>query len=758
MRFFRRGWVIAVTAALLLAASGAIVYYYFWPGEGVREVSRPPRPEAPPDLADLQPKFAAALDALRRGDAGTAVHGLTSFTCGGRFVEEYRLLYLAMAYQAAGNPRAARITFANLWSHPPKMVNWGVAGFALGGLYNAAGDWNAAANVYREIAGRADQSQPAANARWQLITAEFADGNIAAVLATARDIAVKNPTMPQAGDAIAIIRSLMSLPPTAPITALATPQRLERAVSLLRDGDPQNALAELNTFPLTGEFAPLRIPIELNRGLALNQLGRYDESNKVLEALVSGPYKIAIPAIYTASKNYRALSASINPIVTKTIIVKQRAGNIRVPAHGKKKAVVKPRFINVKKTQLLLDLAKKAQKEQYERLGIERLQDLLQLPIADEVRIEVLNTLIAIAESKNQDAYERTLIVDLAKLDPSQEAGLQNFWAKAWAAYTRGDYNGAADICEFIRVVYRNPNIRRQAEYWRARSIEHAGKKEEAAAIYRALAGAPYSDLYVAFSVAHGAAHQDPPVNPLKMKRPDWPQIAEQNMPVELRLAYELTALNNGRDARLEIQKNLNRKNQPYADALLADLYNSTGDMLLMMRSARRAFPELATVEQDAVPAYFLRMYYPTKYQDDILTNAKKNNVDPYLVMGLIHQESYYNPSARSPVGAVGLMQLMPPTAREIAKRIGSSAHAEDPHVNIRLGTYYFKQLTDMFNGSQLLAVASYNAGMGNVMRWRRAAPKRPLDEFVESMPFQETRNYVKRVQMLGASYRRLTQ
>jgi soluble lytic murein transglycosylase len=126
--------------------------------------------------------------------------------------------------------------------------------------------------------------------------------------------------------------------------------------------------------------------------------------------------------------------------------------------------------------------------------------------------------------------------------------------------------------------------------------------------------------------------------------------------------------------------------------------------------------------------------------------------------MGLIHQESYYNPSARSPVGAVGLMQLMPPTSREIARRLHTSSNAEDPHVNIRLGTYYFKQLTDMFNGSQLLAVASYNAGMGNVLRWRRAAPHRPLDEFIESMPFQETRNYVKRVQMLGASYRRLTQ
>jgi peptidoglycan lytic transglycosylase len=176
------------------------------------------------------------------------------------------------------------------------------------------------------------------------------------------------------------------------------------------------------------------------------------------------------------------------------------------------------------------------------------------------------------------------------------------------------------------------------------------------------------------------------------------------------------------------------------------------------MRSARRAFPQLATVEQDSVPPYFLKMYYPLKYQDAIVKNAKKNDVDPYLVMGLIHQESTFNPLARSPVGAVGLMQLMPPTAKELARRVHSSSNVEDPEVNIRLGTLYFRQLVNIFRGASLLAVASYNAGMGNVLRWRRAAPRKPMDEFIESMPFPETRNYVKRVTMLSASYRRMAQ
>jgi soluble lytic murein transglycosylase-like protein len=752
----KRGWLIAIIVAVIPAIAAVTIYFTIGRFETRYELVGPPKPEAPPDLAKLRPAFSAGLQALQRKDGPAAVRHFSSFKCGQRDVEEYRLFFLANGYQLTGNTQSVRTTLAQLWSRSPRLVYWSDAAFSLGGLYGAAGDWNHASAVYRVIASRSELSPVSANGRWQYLNTRFAAGDVTAVLNAAREIAVKNPRAPMAGDAISILRSLTALKPADPIK-LTPGQRLERAVSLLRDGDPQNALAEMNTFDTTGAFADVRLPIQLNKGLALNQLRRYEESNKMLDPLASGPYKIAIPAIYTASKNYRLLSLSINPIVNKIIIVKQRVGTIRVPAKGKKKAILKPKYANVKKTIQLLDVAKKAKKDEYARLATERLKDLLSLPLADEVRIEVLNTLIATAEATNDDDFEQKLIIDLAKLDPSQEAGLQHFWAKAWAAYVRGELNGATELFVFIRDTYRNPNVKRQSDYWRARTIERLGKQEEAATIYQSLASAPYSDLYVVYCQAHGAPHQDPPINPLKEQRPDWPEIAENGMPAELRLAYELTALDDARDARLEIQKNLKRSNQPFADALLADLYNSTGDMLLMMRSARRAFPQLATVDQDSVPAYFLKMYYPTKYEEAIVKYAKQNNLDPYLIMGLIHQESTFNPTARSPVGAVGLMQLMPPTAKELARRLHSSANVDNPEVNVRLGTFYFRQLVDMFGGVVQLAVASYNAGMGNVMRWRRAAPKRPLDEFIESIPFPETRNYVKRVTMLSASYRRLT-
>ncbi len=754
---FRRGWPLAIVLAVIPAFLALTIYLVFMRIPTHREIVAPPKPEAPPDLEKLRSAFASGLDALQRGDGPDAIKHFSSFDFGKRQVEEYRMYFLANGYQLAGDLKSARVTLAKLWDRSPHLVYQEDIGFNLGGLYTSVADWQHASDVYRQIANHSEQSTVAATARWQFISTSLADGEVDAVFHAARDLAIKNPRAPQAGEAIAIIRSLLSLSPTEAIK-LTPAERLERAVSLLRDGDPQNALDELNALE-TGEApANLRLPIQLNRGLALNQLRRYEDSNKILEPLASNAYEIAIPAIYHASKNYRALSASINPIVFKTILVRQRVGTVRVHVKGKKTPILRPKYANVKKTIQLIDLPKKAKKEEYDRLATQRLKDLLSLPLADEVRIEVLNALIGAAEAKNQDEYEQQLVTDLAKLEPSQEAGLQHFWDKAWVAYSRGDLNGAVGMFVFIRDTYRNPNVKRQAEYWRARSIERLGKKEEAEAVYRALASAPYTDLYVMFCQARGVTHQDPDINPLKVNRPDWRDIAEKNMPAELRLAHELTALSDARDARLEIQKNLKRSNHPYADALLADLYNTSGDMLLMMRSARRAFPQLATVEQDSVPPYFLKMYYPMKYQDAIRKYSKQNNLDPYLVMGLIHQESYFNPKARSPVGAMGLMQLMPPTAKQLARRLNSSANIDNPEVNIRLGTYYFRQLVDLFGGAVQLAVASYNAGMGNVMRWRRAAPRKPMDEFIESMPFPETRNYVKRVTMLSASYRRMTQ
>ena len=746
----RRGWVIATVAVLIpvLVLVGVLIVRPH--GGRNREFVVPAKPEAPPDLEKLRPVFDAGLDAIRRGDGAEAVKQLSSFGFGRRAVEEYRLSYLASAYQLIGARPRARATLAELWRRHPAFVLRADTGSSLGALYAAIGDWPHAAEAFEDVAAHADDSNVAASARWSVIETGFAQGDVASMLYAARNIAIRNPRAPQASHAIELARSLAGLTAEAPMT-LTEAERLERAVSLLRDGDPQSALEELNALAKAGLPADLRMPVQLNRGLALNQLRRFDESSKVLDGLSSGPYRIAIPAIFIASKNYRLLSSSINPMVTKTIVVRQRVGTTKV-ANGK----TKPRFAKVKKNIQLVDLAKKAKKDEYDRLAAERLKDLLPLPLADAIRIEVLNTLIAAAEAKNQDAYEQELIVELGKVDASQEAGLQHFWDKAWAAYERSDLDGARTLLAFIRDSYRSPNVKRQARYWYARCGDRLGRKDEAAATYQDLASAPYDDIYAIESEKRGAKRPASSANPLTTNRPDWRDIAEQNMPQELRLGYELTALSDFADATKEIGRNRDRKNQPFADALMAEIYHASGDTTLTLKSLRSAFPALATVEQDSVPSYFLKMYYPLKYDDWIHEYSKKNGLDPYTIMGLIHQESYFTATAKSSVGATGLMQLMPATAKELAGRFNIAPRLDNPETNIRLGTAHFKMLVKLFNGSNELAIASYNAGQGRVQQWRRAASRKPMDEFLESIPFHETRTYVKHVVMIASAYKRM--
>ncbi len=756
----RRKWLL-LTASLVVIVALLVSTAIFFRRSPLThpEAHLPAKPEAPPDLQKLRNAFISGIEAVGRNDGADAVRHLASFRFGSRQVEEYRLYYLANGYQLSGKAERARETLAALWRRNPRLVYAEDAGFNLAGLHIKRGAWGDAAAVYSTIASRTENPAVAAAARWREIESRMAIGDVGGVASAARLIVVRSPRAPQAGDSIALLRSVEGLGKDNPLR-LTAEQRLERAAGLMRDGDSATALEELTVLQPVAP-AGLQGPVQLNRGLALHKLRRFEDSTRTLEPLTSGYYKYAIPALYHLAKNYRILSDSIDPTVTKAIVQKKKVGTVKVwVGKGKKRrTVTRPKYTTVKKAIKLVDLAKKAKKEEYARLSSERLKDMLLLPLADAVRVEALNTLASTAESKNQDAYLQELVPQIVKLDPLLDPGLQHLWDKAWAAYTRGDLGTARSLLRFIADTYANTNVKRQAEYWYARTVERQGEKEEAAAIYRKLAEAPYADLYALHAEARGAKRRPPSESPLKQKRPDWGEIAEKEMPSELRLAYELTALSDFRDARLEIQRNMQRENQRYAEALLAEIYNSTGSKVLMYRSIRRAWPLLATVEQDSVPPHFIQMYYPVHYEDAIRKYAQKQGVDPYLVMGLILQESYFDPRARSAVGATGLMQIMPPTGKEIAQRLRvpfGASRLENPDVNVQLGTYHLRMLINMFGGNPYLAVASYNGGQGNVLRWRRAARGKPLDEFLESIPFPETRNYVKRVTILRSAYERI--
>ena len=160
----------------------------------------------------------------------------------------------------------------------------------------------------------------------------------------------------------------------------------------------------------------------------------------------------------------------------------------------------------------------------------------------------------------------------------------------------------------------------------------------------------------------------------------------------------------------------------------------------------------------EQLPPDVLRIIFPLEYWPLIKKYSDAHGLDPYLMTALVAQESTFTADVRSSANAVGLMQLIPGTARRYAARLGirySSRILTQPETNIRLGMRYFKDLMDRFGGAHF-ALASYNAGERRIARWIADRQGFEQDEFIDDIPFPETQNYVKRILGTAEDYRRL--
>jgi soluble lytic murein transglycosylase len=145
-----------------------------------------------------------------------------------------------------------------------------------------------------------------------------------------------------------------------------------------------------------------------------------------------------------------------------------------------------------------------------------------------------------------------------------------------------------------------------------------------------------------------------------------------------------------------------------------------------------------------------LALRFPVTYTSQVQSNANLQQLDPALVFGLMRQESMLDKNAESPVGARGLMQIMPETGRQIARKLNepwqSASSLFEPDTNIKYGTFYYKQMLNRFNGNFALAAAAYNAGPNRVDKWLPSGQWMPADIWIETIPFKETRKYVTSV------------
>ncbi len=192
----------------------------------------------------------------------------------------------------------------------------------------------------------------------------------------------------------------------------------------------------------------------------------------------------------------------------------------------------------------------------------------------------------------------------------------------------------------------------------------------------------------------------------------------------------------------------------------IARIYSSGGEYYRALQALKRAIAGYFAVDVDGLPAPYWHGLFPRPYWDALRRYSDENGLDPYLVASLIRQESEFNPSAISRANAYGLMQLLPKTGKGEAKKAGlphySTDSLLDPTTNIELGTRYFRQMIDHFGGQTEYALAAYNAGAERVEDWRASGTFRDVEEFVESIPFTETREYVQAIVRNTEVYKRV--
>jgi len=297
--------------------------------------------------------------------------------------------------------------------------------------------------------------------------------------------------------------------------------------------------------------------------------------------------------------------------------------------------------------------------------------------------------------------------------------------------------------------------------FWSAKIYARRGEIEHrSGAVNQLLASYPYSY----YSYRAREILEQPLTAPAEITNgnifPDVDaQVAALNEP-RLDSVAELAWLDLVRDATAEMKAIVAAHPDNRGVAFrLADLYSQTGEPFKAIGVLQRDFRPFIRHGGSGVPHRFWEIVFPLKYWDVIRTEAERRQIDPYLIASIIRQESGFEPSIVSNAGAVGVMQIMPQEAGHIAAAAGladvTRQQLFDPGTNIAVGVAEYSQKLTVMGGTAVLAIAAYNAGEDAVGKWIAQTPVDDIDLFVETIPYGETRLYVKSVIRNRFEYRR---
>jgi soluble lytic murein transglycosylase len=338
---------------------------------------------------------------------------------------------------------------------------------------------------------------------------------------------------------------------------------------------------------------------------------------------------------------------------------------------------------------------------------------------------------------------------------PQTEEAAEYRWTMAQQTAKTADYRTASQWAQPIPINNPNSTLAPRAAFWLGKWAIKLGKKQEAKQAYEyVLSQFPYS--YYAWRSAVILGLNVGNFNNVRQLQPEIVFLGRPVPPAGSDTFKELYLLAQDRDAWLQWETEFLDKTEPTVAEQFTDglVHLTRGENLIgidkISKLEDREKPEeKADYEALSKQITYWQARYPFPFFQEIKYWSQKRQLNPLLVTALIRQESRFEPKIKSVANAVGLMQVLPSTAQWIAPRINVDSKKidlENPNDNLMLGTWYLDYTHQQYANNSLLAIASYNAGPGNVTKWLQTLPKEDPDEFVEAIPFDETRNYVRQV------------
>ncbi|MFQ5897240.1 MAG: transglycosylase SLT domain-containing protein [Candidatus Methylomirabilia bacterium] len=656
-----------------------------------------------PRLAPEQKaRFADGIEALRTGDWRAAVWGFRALITQPLLLSDYARLLLAESLSRTGALAEARRTAEALAGASPRSQVAPSALLRAATLASEQGDERGAEELFRRFLAWFPDSPDGARVRYLLGLTVESQGRAQEAALIFRELWLSSPAGPYgeaAGDKLdELLQGGVVLPP------LTFQERLKRAERLVHGGAAEEALegAEAILRENPGEDLALRALLVM--ASALRRLGRYREAAGTMGR-----------ALGLAPPDRRAqLLLELGRLQWRARAPKRALATVNRVPEGLSESGLAAQALLLK-GQLLEGLGR----------------------TAEAVR-----------------SYRR-----VAVRFPDDPAASRALWQMGWIAYLGSDFAGAAR--EFGQLVEApaSTGFQLAGRYWAGRSLERLGKPREALRLFRSLlAGAPRSYYGILAARRYKIAPGSVP-KPLPVRLPTDPRTPLANQ-VHFARAEALRALGLVDHAERELEE-LSRK--VFADPQklygVATAFVRHERYHLALRILRESFTDFAWSGHSQLPQQFWTAFYPFGWESEIREVARRKALEPYLVAAVVREESGFDPLARSPVGAGGLMQLMPQTARSLAVRAGVAVDADEllyePERNLELGAAFLASLVKEFSDPSL-AIAAYNAGPARVRQWWAARPSDDLEIFVEQIPFTETRRFTKRVLASWEEYRRI--